>query len=348
MARKPKLRQQIEALIASLEPDLRDAFQESIETITSEVILRQVVTALEARDVTAAIEALNIDAAAFRPLERAITTAFEAGGVTTARALPNFKGTDGAEVVFRFDVRNPAAEEWLGTHSSELITGIMDETKVIARTTIMEGYAAGKGPQDIALDIVGRVDRTTGNRAGGILGLTEQQQGYVSSARTELLSGDPAKLKNYLKRKARDKRFDRAVMQAIKDGKPFDADTAARITGRYSDRLLKIRGDTIAQAETLQAVQTAKHQSVTQAAEAGGYTDQDIKKTWRTAGDGKVRHTHASLNGTSVYGLETPFVTSSGAKLLYPGDTSLGAGPSEIVRCRCDDDVDFDFSVGVD
>jgi hypothetical protein len=33
--------------------------------------------------------------------------------------------------------------------------------------------------------------------------------------------------------------------------------------------------------------------------------------------------------------LEEPFESPTGAKLLFPGDSSLGAGAAEIVHCRC-------------
>ena len=53
------------------------------------------------------------------------------------------------------------------------------------------------------------------------------------------------------------------------------------------------------------------------------------------------------MNGQVVQGLDTPFVSPSGAMLRYPGDTSMGAGADEVAGCRCDDDLRIDFSWGV-
>lgn len=56
-------------------------------------------------------------------------------------------------------------------------------------------------------------------------------------------------------------------------------------------------------------------------------------KTWVAAGDKDTRDSHAALNGTTV-GIGKPF-QSAGGKMMFPGDTSLGAGAEEIVNCRC-------------
>lgn len=56
------------------------------------------------------------------------------------------------------------------------------------------------------------------------------------------------------------------------------------------------------------------------------------KKQWVARQDNKTRDTHAELSGTVQYA-DRYFVTSTGARLLYPGDPSAPAG--EIINCRC-------------
>ena len=57
------------------------------------------------------------------------------------------------------------------------------------------------------------------------------------------------------------------------------------------------------------------------------------RKKWNTIIDGREREWHEEVNGTTIP-LEEPFAV--GAELLmYPLDTSLGAGADNIANCRC-------------
>jgi SPP1 gp7 family putative phage head morphogenesis protein len=56
-------------------------------------------------------------------------------------------------------------------------------------------------------------------------------------------------------------------------------------------------------------------------------------KEWLTAGDEHVRDTHRELDGAQVP-LDDVFVSSSGARLGFPGDPAAG-DPSETINCRC-------------
>src|SRR5690606_12500372 len=141
---------------------------------------------------------------------------------------------DGNRVIFRFSMRNPEAEAWLRDHSATLVTRIVDVQREAIRTALTEGLAQGQNPRQTALEVIGRVSRATNRREGGIIGLTPAQERYVSSARRELLSGDPGQLANYLTRSRRDKRFDRTIASAIREGKPLPRDMVDRIAGRYS------------------------------------------------------------------------------------------------------------------
>ncbi len=66
-------------------------------------------------------------------------------------------------------------------------------------------------------------------------------------------------------------------------------------------------------------------------------------KTWKTFGDRQVRPTHQAANGTRIP-IDEPF-TVGDYKMMFPTDSSLGAGAEEIVNCRCV--LEFDSGNGL-
>jgi hypothetical protein len=338
------LRQQILELIDTLAPDLERAFLEAIDDIKSEVVLKEVVARLEARDIEGAIEALHIQQSAFSRLGEAVRQAFNAGGSLVTKAMPKLADFLGARVVWRWDVSNQGAEAKIRDLSSALITRETETTREAARQTIVAGYSQGQGPNSIALDLVGRKSAITGKREGGVLGLNGPQSELMNRTRINLLSGDPKLMAKYLELKTRDKRFDGAVRRAIASGKPVTTADVDKILMRLRDRNLKLRGETVARTETLTSVMAAKHEAYQQGLDAAGRDASLVTRKWRSAEDRKVRHTHMALNATEVTGMDAPFMSPSGAMMRFPGDISMGAGAGEIINCRCDVEYNFNFA----
>lgn len=327
-------------LAAQLEPGLRSAFLAAVAELTSEAEVGRVTSHIEHGDVAAAIAALHIDPAAFSAVESQIAAAFERGGRETVAAFPRLVDGAGARVVVRFNMRNPRADAWLSNHSGMLIRQITDDQLAGVRVAMQAGLEAGRNPRSIALDIVGRMNRVTGRREGGLVGLTSSQMEAVARARAELLSGDKAMMQSYLGRARRDRRFDRQVMAAIREGRAVPADIAGRMVGRYADRLLLLRGETIARTEVLASLHQAQDEAFRQAVDTGVITQEQVRRAWHTAGDQRVRDSHRGMHGNSV-GLNEPFISPSGARLMYPCDP---AGPaSETINCRCwvENRIDF-------
>jgi hypothetical protein len=325
-------REIIDALLAQYGERLRDAFLAAIEEIKNSVTLRVIVERLERGDINGAIEAIGLDPLAFERLELAMAEAYSAGGTAEVDSLPALRDPSGSRVVFRFGVRNTEGEAWLRQHSSTLVTRIVQDQRLAIRTALETGLSEGRNPRSTALDVVGRVDRTTNRRVGGVIGLTAPQERYVANARAQLASGDPRQLANFLGRGRRDKRSDRTILAAIKSGKPLPADDIDRIIGRYSDSLLHLRGETIARHETLLTLNKGRDDAIRQQITGGKIEAQDVTKIWRSAGDGRVRHTHKALNGKSAP-MSGVFQSPSGALLRYPGDPTAPA--TETLMCRC-------------
>lgn len=334
MARRPRAFNRIAAAIGAWEPEIRRAFLDAIEDLRSGADVQAIAERIERGDVDGALRAVGIDAAAFRGFERAIEEAFNAGGTAAIGGLPALMEPDGARLAIRFDGRFLRAERIIRDHSSRLVTRIVDDQRDAIRAALREGLEIGLNPRTTALDIVGRINRATGRREGGIVGLSGPQERHVASARRELLSGDPTQLANYLTRERRDRRFDAIVRRAIADEKPVAAADVSRITARYSDRLLELRGETIARTETIASVNAGQDEAMRQVIDTGRVRVDQITKTWIAASDPRTRDTHAAMNGQRV-AFGAAFTSPSGAQLMYPGDQSLGAPASEIIQCRC-------------
>lgn len=334
MARRPSQQQLFRELTAKYGLEVAEAFLDAIRDLARHAEVQQVIAALEAGDLNGAMEALHLDRAAFAGLEAKITEAYLAGGQGAVASMPA-----AVSVGFRFDPGNQRAASWIQRHGANLITGLWQGERDRARAHLADGMAQGLHPRAVALDLVGRINRVSGIREGGVLGLSGPQTAALKAARAELASADPAGLRNYLTRGRRDRRFDKTVTKALREGKAIDPATAKTMAARYSASMLKLRGEVIARTESLPAIRAAKREAYQQLIDDGRVDVQSIVRGWHTIKDGRQRDSHGAMDGQTVRGLDMPFQTPTGAALLYPGDTSLGADGSETISCRCDESI---------
>ncbi|RZZ90599.1 phage minor head protein [Pseudoxanthomonas winnipegensis] len=337
---------QLDQLAKKLEPPIAKAFLQAVAQVRGKAVVPLIAELLQAGRVDEVMQVLGLDEAQFTDLGEALRDAYKAGGQQATTEMPRIRlsldpGITGSYqprsqspvLTIRFDLRNPVAEQWVREASSKLITEILDSQREAIRNTLAQGIAAGRNPRQTALDIVGRTAET-GRRSGGIVGLTSQQAGFVSNVRAELASGDPKLMGHYFTRGRRDRRLDGIVRRAIAAGKPVGQADIDKIAGRYADRLLQLRGDMIARTESIASMAAGREEGYRQQIAAGNLDPENVTGTWDTAGDNHVRHSHAAMNGQQrKFG--QPFQSPSGAQMLYPGDTSQGAGPEEIIGCRC-------------
>lgn len=313
----------IAKLLKEWEPAIAKAFLEAVKQVRSEVRFADLVKALKAGDVEGAIRLVGLDPVQFRILDRIIEQAFEAGGQDAALSMRVVRGPLGLRIVPRFDHRAPGGQAWLRTHTTDLIRQITDDQRVLIRQHLAPLRSAGDPmitgdtPQKLALDLVGRVNRATGAREGGVLGLTSQQAEWARNYAREIAGVPDAAA---LTRKLRDRRYDAAVRRAIRDGKPIPADVQERMVAAYRNRALRLRANTIAQNEA----STVLHQSAIEAwdqAIARGVVDESrVRRFWITAGDDHVRPMHQAvpkMNAEGV-GLHAPFQTPKGPA-MHPG-----------------------------
>lgn len=320
----------VQAALDRLEPELRQAFLDAIARSRSAVSLQKVEAALIAGNIEGAIDALRLEGVWFSPLQDAVRSSLNAGGALALTGLRVRDPYDGTTFVLGFDGRHDRAEAWVRERSSALITEIVEDQREMARQQIQAGLEAGRNPRQTALDLVGRINRATGKREGGFIGLTSQQASWARNAEAQLRALDAG----YFTRTRRDKRYDATIRKAIKDGKPLSEADVQKIVSRYKDRLLKTRADTIARTESLNALRAGRHEGFEQLVESGKVRADQIVVTWSATMDGRTRDTHRSMNGQKIR-MGRIFTSPSGAVFEFPGDVTHGAPAGEVVQCRC-------------
>ena len=116
-----------------------------------------------------------------------------------------------------------------------------------------------------------------------------------------------------------------AIAEGAGLGESID-DIAARIGDVYQGYIGKARAVTIARTEVVSASNAA---SVFVAKSTG----LDLMKQWLSTRDDRTRDTHLAADGQERP-MDEPF-SVGGYELMWPGDGSMGAPASELVRCRC-------------
>ena len=249
----------LQDLLDKLEPALAAAFLAAIVLLRTHVDYGELVQALEANDIDAAVEALNIDRGAFSGyvierqngfvqagtaastvLTKQRAEAFRApkgpslrmpdtppaapggtGGPRTPPAL-SLDGPTPTNIVFRFDMTNPRAELAMRTEAATRVAGYVQEQVDAARKVIGDGFQRGEGPQTIATDIAGRINPVSKRREGGIIGLSDPQVSYVASMRARLLSGDADEMVKVLGSFDKDGKWKEGTGQTLRDRR-YDA-----------------------------------------------------------------------------------------------------------------------------
>lgn len=321
-----------QAQLDKLEPAIAQAFADAVAGVTDAAKIAAIEAEIARGNYQAAYDLLGITSDSFGQLRQAVTQAYWAGG--NGAVIPTAPVGDPfiSKAVLAFNGWHPRALAWTQTETGRLVTAIAADQRTGIQGFIRAGIEAGQSPRAVALDIVGRKNGATGQREGGIVGLTGQQMTWVANARAEL--GDPETAAKFLTRAARDKRFDRTIRAAIQTGKPLAQGDIDRIVTAYSSRLLKLRGEMIARTEALNALRAGRHEAWQQAIDQGRMAANDVIVEWSATMDKRTRHSHLDLDGSKVTfgGL---FKSELGSLMEYPGDTGHDAKPGDIIQCRC-------------
>lgn len=329
------------ALDAS-EPLIADAFRELVRDLADGAMFAALVEAITYLDLDGILAALHIEEKVWSNLAMAVRDVFENGAKWQMSRIRVPKRV--SRMAVRFDGRHYRAETIAKRLGGDLITKISVQARQSIMTAVTEGMKQGHGPAKIAKSLVGTIDKTTGSRVGSFIGLTGQQQKYVSNLRVELQELTPKSMASYFGRELRDRRYDTLVKQAYKDGTSLKASKIEAIVARYADRQLVHRAKTIARTEALSAFNAGRAEAAEQMVDDLGVPSSAVKSVWRATADSKrTRDTHKALNGTAVP-VGGVFVSPSGARMRFPGDAELGAGADERANCRCTAEVVVDWA----
>lgn len=329
MARNPTAAQlaAIKAALDQFPERVKAAFADAIFSARAAVDVAALVDALERGDAAGAVAQIELtESQLWRMAEEVRGVYLWSGDAQISAVAP--AGFGGAS--WRFDGSNPIAQDWIATRGADLAQGIVADTKAATQRAILDVL---ESPMDrslraAALDIVGRTNKTTGRREGGILGLTAEQTDYAISARAELTRLDP----HYFTRARRDKRYDAIVRKAIESGKALTQAEIDRITGRYKDRLLSYRGDLISQHETFAAQAAAREEAMRQTLLRNDV--EAITKRWQLGFPKEHRANHVALKDT-VVDFSERFDLGNGVTAACPHDAELPVGETAWCRCSC-------------
>lgn len=323
MTTRRDAQQRLDALLSAMEPSVRKAIMAAWQAQNGSISITEFIRLLDEGKTEAALDLLRVNQAFLFPVNEAVRASLIAGGQLTAAGIP-------LKIRAKFGWGdNPRAQQWAQRSSSKMIERV-DENLPVIREYIATAANEGVPNRKVALDIMGRVNRATGRREGGLLGLNSMQTEWAIKARHELHNLD----KHYFTREARDKRYDPMVKRAIKAGKPLSQADLDKIAGRYNDRLLQKRGVAIARTETLNALRAGEFEGWQQAIEQGLIDKTRLRKQWLATKDGRTRDAHRDLDGDNV-AFDGLFASPTGAFLAYPGDTEHGASGADLVQCRC-------------
>lgn len=306
-----------ERLVEQYGKAIGDAFLEAIQRAATGISLAQLEDAINRGDLRALEMLLRLEQGALFPVSEAIRSAFIGGGLSA--------GTIISRGQFGFSGRHWRAEQWIQENAGTLVQGIETQTLEMLRTVMENRVATGESGAKTARAIVGTYNRATGRREGGFLGLTSQQVNASIRARVELQNLDKA----YFQRPLRDKRHDRLVARAIREGKPLSNADIDKIIRGYNSVQLGYRGELIARHEAHRGVSAGQWQGMLQLAEQGV----TVTKRWQHNGSREPRLDHLAMSKSPPRLLTMPFTFADGSQGNYPHDPSLPGAHS--INCRC-------------
>lgn len=303
----------VERLVAKMERSIRRAFLAFVRNVTDKKVLTEIAEMLGRGEIA---EALRIVDQYVARLGNVIADVFQDAARDENAAMARQIERISPIVGISFDPTNPEAARLMRNSRLEFIREFSASQRSAVRNALQQALLDGAGPRETA-----RVFRD-------VIGLTANQDASVRNYRRLLTEGN----REALARDLRDRRFDRTVQRASRTGEPLTRKQIDAMVDRYRQRFLMYRAEVIARTETSRVVGRARQEGLRQALVDADLPADVVERVWRSTPDHRRRFTHRAMEGQAV-GMNEPFVSPSGARLMYPGDPSAPA--DETIQCRC-------------
>lgn len=323
----------IQRVVAAIEVLFWQAYLDIISGAADGVVMKDLAEAIGIGDDLLVLEMLRINEATFQPLAELQRRAYIEGGQAELRDIPDFS-LSGPRIPPSFDINTPRAGAWLRRHAAELVGDLSDDMKRGVQAALAEARRQGRSPSATALDLAGRMNRTTGKREGGLIGLSSRQMAAVDRAREGLLTRDKAIMRELAQRDAFHATDRRKIKEALKGDRKLTRRDIDLMIGRYNGRSLMARAKAIANTEAREAGHAGAFEAVQQSIDAGRLQPNQVRKTWQAVFR-NTRDSHKRLHGQTK-NFDEPFVSpKTEAELMHPGDRSRKPPASEVVNCQC-------------
>lgn len=300
----------LDRLISQTESRFQRGFREAVASITNALALTEIAALIEQGRLEQALAQALIQSAPIGNL-------YVQGYVNSAQSTEAFLNAKTPRSIrFDFDQQNPFAVRTARDNRLRLVREFNRAQREATRQAIAEGVQAGANPIQQARNFKDSI------------GLTRRQVRAVNNYRRLLEEGS----REALGRGLRDRRFDRTVNSAIRDGRSLSRSQIDTMVGRYRERYIQHRARVIARTEAIRAVNQGRDQMFRQGIEEGKIDPANTTQEWNTSLDERVRGTHSAMHG-QIQPIGTPFISGDGVEIRYPTDP--GAPPAESIQCRC-------------
>lgn len=305
---------EIDEILKKIEPRFERAFRQALDDIKSEMKIKEIADLINAGQFSQAVALINeaTVSAAMIAFNKEIQNAVQAGGDIAA------KWARADKIVFDLNVTESNTARYINSYQADKVRQTTQLMQKVMGEVVLDGTNAGQNPIKVA------------RRMRDSVGLTSNQERAVKNFEKLLRE----RKSEALTRALRDKRFDRSIISAITNERPLTEKQIAKMVGRYREKYVKYRAETIARTEAIRLLNFGQQQFWQQAINDGKVAQDRLIKKWIPTYDGRLREAHASIPRMNPDGVGfTDAFQSPLGPIRFPGDPQGVA--ANVINCRC-------------